>query len=79
MWKYCFTFFGILNTKIIPHENFQNVLQTLKFRELRNIKCFLGDTGRSFVVGFGNNPPVQPHHRGSSCTPNTDCSNMGED
>ena len=27
----------------------------------------LGDTGRSFVVGFGNNPPQQPHHRGSSC------------
>ncbi len=22
----------------------------------------LGDTGRSFVVGFGNNPPVKPHH-----------------
>ncbi len=21
----------------------------------------------SFVVGFGNNPPTQPHHRGSSC------------
>ncbi|XP_002739248.2 endoglucanase A-like [Saccoglossus kowalevskii] len=27
----------------------------------------LGDTGRSFVVGYGVNPPVQPHHRGSSC------------
>lgn len=24
----------------------------------------LGDTGRSFVVGFGVNPPTQPHHRG---------------
>jgi hypothetical protein len=23
----------------------------------------LGDTGRSFVVGFGVNPPTQPHHR----------------
>lgn len=23
----------------------------------------LGDTGRSFVVGFGHNPPVSPHHR----------------
>ena len=22
----------------------------------------LGDTGRSFVCGFGNNPPTQPHH-----------------
>ncbi|XP_052083221.1 endoglucanase G-like [Mytilus californianus] len=27
----------------------------------------LGDTGRSFVVGFGVNPPSRPHHRGSSC------------
>lgn len=25
----------------------------------------LGDTGRSFVVGFGNNPPSRPHHRAS--------------
>ena len=28
---------------------------------------FLGSTGRSFVVGFGKNPPKEPHHRGSSC------------
>ena len=27
----------------------------------------LGSTGRSFVCGFGNNPPQQPHHRGASC------------
>jgi endoglucanase len=27
----------------------------------------LGDTGRSFVCGFGVNPPVKPHHRSSSC------------
>ena len=25
----------------------------------------LGDTGRSYVVGFGENPPVNPHHRTS--------------
>lgn len=25
----------------------------------------LGDTGRSFVVGVGTNPPVRPHHRGA--------------
>ncbi|XP_053379200.1 endoglucanase F-like isoform X2 [Mercenaria mercenaria] len=31
------------------------------------IDYILGDTGRSFVVGFGTNPPEQPHHRGSSC------------
>lgn len=27
----------------------------------------LGDTGRSFVVGFGQNPPQRPHHSSSSC------------
>jgi len=27
----------------------------------------LGDTGRSYVVGFGVNPPTKPHHRGNSC------------
>ncbi|KAK7093552.1 uncharacterized protein [Littorina saxatilis] len=27
----------------------------------------LGDTGRSYVVGFGTNPPKKPHHRASSC------------
>jgi hypothetical protein len=23
----------------------------------------LGDAGRSYVVGYGNNPPTHPHHR----------------
>jgi hypothetical protein len=27
----------------------------------------LGSTGRSFVVGYGDNPPSRPHHRASSC------------
>jgi endoglucanase len=27
-----------------------------------------GDTGRSFVVGAGKDPPVKPHHRNSICT-----------
>jgi hypothetical protein len=31
------------------------------------IHYMLGDSGRSYVCGFGNNPPVRPHHRGSSC------------
>lgn len=26
-----------------------------------------GVTGRSYVVGYGPNPPTQPHHRGASC------------
>ena len=27
----------------------------------------LGDSGRSFVVGFGNNYPLQPHHKAAAC------------
>ncbi|KAK4008784.1 endoglucanase F [Daphnia magna] len=33
----------------------------------QQIDYALGSTGRSFVVGFGNNPPVKCHHRGASC------------
>ena len=31
------------------------------------IGYILGDSGRSFVVGYGVNPPQRPHHRASSC------------
>lgn len=35
------------------------------------IDYMLGDNPRysSYVVGFGNNPPKQPHHRASFCSP----------
>ena len=33
----------------------------------QQIHYALGDTGRSYVVGYGVNPPTQPHHRSSSC------------
>ena len=37
----------------------------------------LGDKGRSFVQGFGENPPTRSHHRAASCpkAPSS-CSNM---
>ncbi len=31
------------------------------------IGYMLGDSGRSYVVGFGNNWPERAHHRGASC------------
>jgi endoglucanase len=43
---------------------------------IRKIDCFAhdqmdyifgGKTGRSYVVGYGPNPPQQPHHRAASC------------
>jgi len=33
----------------------------------QQIHYILGDGGRSYVVGYGNNPPTHPHHRASSC------------
>lgn len=40
---------------------------TPDMRPLVQIGYALGDTGRSFVVGFGQNPPQFAHHRGASC------------
>ena len=34
----------------------------------------LGDSGRSFVVGFGSNYPLQPHHKAAACaSPPAEC------
>ncbi|ODM94862.1 Endoglucanase E-4 [Orchesella cincta] len=33
----------------------------------QQIDYMLGSTGRSFVCGYGNNPPQRPHHASSSC------------
>lgn len=38
------------------------------------IRYMLGDAGRSFVVGYGKDPPLRAHHRGASCRPGG-CSN----
>ncbi|XP_069943511.1 uncharacterized protein [Cherax quadricarinatus] len=51
---------------------FWNAKQGLDVEENRSwgqgqINYILGDTGRSFVVGYGVNPPKRPHHRSSSC------------
>ncbi|KAK3104208.1 hypothetical protein FSP39_025314 [Pinctada imbricata] len=44
-------------------------IQTDKYRKwaMSQINYALGDTGRSYVVGFGTNPPTHPHHRAASC------------
>lgn len=33
----------------------------------QQVNYILGDTGRSFIVGYGRNPPQKAYHRGSSC------------
>jgi len=40
----------------------------------QQVNYILGSTGRSFVVGYGVNPPTHCHHRGASCYgPNSCC------
>ena len=39
----------------------------------KQIHYALGDTGHSFVCGFGVDPPEKPHHRGSSCEMGEPC------
>ncbi|KAK3889363.1 hypothetical protein Pcinc_006633 [Petrolisthes cinctipes] len=43
-----------------------NTVEYRLFAE-KQIHYMLGDAGRSYVVGFGHNPPQRPHHRSSSC------------
>ncbi len=42
---------------------------------LKQVNYALGDGGRSFVVGYGENPPTHPHHRTSQ---GSYCDNMNE-
>jgi hypothetical protein len=39
-------------------------INPLAYRKLaqQQIHYALGDTGRSYVVGYGVNPPLKPHH-----------------
>jgi len=41
--------------------------QFIEFAQSQIDYC-LGKTGRSFVVGYGVNPPTHCHHRGASCS-----------
>jgi len=56
------------------------IIDAAKFRKfaLSQIHYALGDTGRSYVVGFGFNSPKKPHHRSSSCSAdlNIPCSGL---
>ena len=40
---------------------------TFESYALQQAEYALGSSGRSFVCGFGTNPPVRPHHKTTSC------------
>ena len=56
-----------------------DILGDESFRDyaLEQINYALGSSGRSFVVGFGTNPPKKPHHRSSSCPDAPDVCDWG--
>lgn len=45
------------------------IKQSIDCTVRKQLGYIIGDTGRSFVVGYGTNPPARPHHRASSCPP----------
>jgi hypothetical protein len=53
------------NTPGVPAATKREISSMVK----KQLGYILGDTGRSFVVGYGTNPPARPHHRASSCPP----------
>ncbi|XP_046375110.2 endoglucanase 4-like [Haliotis rufescens] len=57
------------NTAFIALVAADNGLHTEEYRKwaMSQLHYAYGDTGRSYIVGFGVNPPVKPHHRASSC------------
>ncbi|XP_037029930.1 endoglucanase A-like [Bradysia coprophila] len=48
-----------------------NITNATQYRTwaVSQLHYILGDTGRSYVIGFGENSPRNPHHRVSSCPP----------
>ena len=57
--------FACLEAATIDHPS----IDSDKYRTFaqNQIHYALGDSGRSFVVGYGSNPPTHPHHVSSSC------------
>ena len=49
-----------------PHE-ICSKWKKLQFFGEEQIHLLLGDAGRSFVVGFGNNPPKYAYHIAAAC------------
>ena len=54
---------------IVSLQAAKNGIQTdaVRNKAKQQLDYALGSTGRSYVCGFGNNPPVKPHHRAASC------------
>eukprot|EP01135_Chromosphaera_perkinsii_P002771 Nk52_evm139s226 gene=Nk52_evmTU139s226 len=57
----------VLGKHLIDTNQQSNSASKLTSFAKSQVDYFLGDGPRSFVVGFGNNPPHSPHHRGASC------------
>lgn len=56
--------FAMYATQLVHYDIMAN--EMFDFAESQ-INYILGDTGRSYVVGYGTNPPQKCHHRAASC------------
>ena len=61
-----FAFLSLMASKIKDKEFYNHFAN-------QQLNYMLGDAGRSFVVGYGVNPPQRPHHRSSSCPSSGQC------
>ncbi len=59
-------FLAAVYSKHISNTNKKTYYQCFARKQLRYM---LGDSGRSYVVGVGSNPPCQVHSRSASCPP----------
>ena len=61
------SFFNSANTALVALIAAKHGVLATEGREFatKQIGYMLGDNGRSFVVGFGHNPPQRPHHASS--------------
>ena len=55
-------YLALVTAKLAP-EGSDDLLQFAKDQ----LYYIYGDSGRSYIVGFGKNYPKRPHHRSSSC------------
>ena len=52
---------------VMPAESDPRQAQKYECWARSQIRYMIGDSGRSYVVGFGSTPPSSEHHRGASC------------
>ena len=63
------SFIAFESAMVVEKLDFDGEVLADKYRKFgkSQLGYLLGDSGKSFVVGFGEDPPTRPYHRASSC------------